>query len=75
MLSTVPREIGTTSRFHSDPSGSFEFVNLKPGQYALTAESQGFAEFKVPSAELTAPQTLRIDITLGVKSQSQTVEV
>ena len=59
----------------SDQNGSFEFVNLKPGDYSLSAEAEGFAEFQVRSAELTARQTLRIDVTLGVKSQSQTVEV
>src|ERR1700683_668260 len=59
----------------SDQNGSFEFVNLKPGKYALSAQAEGFAEFQVPSAEPTARQTLRIDVTLGIKSQSQTVEV
>src|SRR5271156_3880788 len=59
----------------SDQNGSFEFVNLKPGNYALSAEAEGFAEFQVPSAELTSRQTLRIDVTVGVKSQSETVEV
>ena len=59
----------------SDENGSFEFVNLKPGNYALSAQAQGFAEFQVPSTELNARQTLRIDVTLGIKSQSQTVEV
>ena len=59
----------------SDQSGSFGFVNLKPGNYSLSAEAAGFAEFQVRSAELTARQTLRIDVTLGIKSQSQTVEV
>jgi hypothetical protein len=59
----------------SDENGSFEFVNLKPGNYALSAHAEGFADFQVPSAELTARQTLRIDVTLGIKSQSQTVEV
>jgi hypothetical protein len=59
----------------SDENGSFEFVNLKPGNYALSAQAQGFAESQVPSAELTARQTLRIDVIVGVKSQSVTVEV
>ena len=59
----------------SDQNGSFEFVNLKPGNYALSTLAEGFAEFHVPSAELTSRQTLRIDVTLGIKSQSQTVEV
>ncbi len=59
----------------SDENGSFEFVNLKPGNYALSAQAQGFAEFRVPSAELQARQTLRVDVTVGIKSQSQVVEV
>jgi hypothetical protein len=59
----------------SDQNGSFEFLNLKPGTYALSAQADGFAEFQVPSAELTSRQTLRIDITLGIKGQSQSVEV
>jgi hypothetical protein len=59
----------------SDENGSFEFVNLKPGNYALSAQAEGFAEFKVPSAEMAARQTLRIDVIVGVKSQSMTVEV
>ena len=59
----------------SDENGSFEFLNLKPGKYSLSAQAQGFAEFQVPSAELQARQTLRIDVTVAIKSQSQTVEV
>src|ERR1700684_1960618 len=59
----------------SNQNGSFEFVNLKPGDYALSAEAPGFAEFRVRSAELAARQTLRIDVTLGIKTQSQAVEV
>jgi Carboxypeptidase regulatory-like domain len=59
----------------SDENGSFEFVNLKPGNYTLSAQAQSFADFKVPSTELAARQTLRIDVTVGIKSQSQVVEV
>jgi hypothetical protein len=59
----------------SDQDGAFEFVNLKPGRYALFVEVQGFDDFKIPSAELTARQALRLDVTMNVKSQSQTVEV
>ena len=59
----------------SDANGSFEFVNLKPGRYSLSAQATGFADFQVPSAELTARQTMRIDVVLGLQTQSQTVEV
>ena len=68
-------EDNSTRSTTSDENGSFEFVNLKPGNYALSAHAEGFAEFQVPSAELTARQTLRIDVTVGIKSQSVSVEV
>jgi hypothetical protein len=55
--------------------GSFEFVNLKPGKYALSAQAAGFAEFQVPSAELNARQTLRIDVSMTLETQVQRVEV
>ncbi|MGB0104715.1 MAG: carboxypeptidase-like regulatory domain-containing protein, partial [Candidatus Sulfotelmatobacter sp.] len=68
-------EDNSTRSATSDQNGSFEFLNLKPGIYALSAQADGFAEFQVPSAELTSRQTLRIEVTLGLKSQWQSVEV
>jgi len=68
-------EDNSTRSATSDQNGSFEFLNLKPGTYALSAQADGFSEFQIPSAELTSRQTLRIDITLAIKSQSQSVEV
>jgi len=59
----------------SDQNGSYEFVNLKPGNYAIKVQAPGFADFEVPSAQLDARQALRINATLSVKSTSQTVEV
>src|SRR5260370_41012250 len=59
----------------SDQTGAFEFVNLKPGNYAVSIQAPGFADFKVPSAQLVARQALRIDADLSLQSQSQTVEV
>jgi hypothetical protein len=55
--------------------GAFEFVNLKPGAYSLTAKAQGFADFLVSAAQLEARQTLRIDVALAVKSETVTIEV
>jgi hypothetical protein len=68
-------EDNSTRAATSDENGSFEFVNLKPGHYAVSAQAQGFADFQVASAELTSRQTLRIDVVLGVKKQTTMVEV
>lgn len=59
----------------SDQNGSFEFVNLKPSRYEVTVRADGFNESRVPSAELTARQALRVDVTLTIKSQTETIEV
>jgi hypothetical protein len=68
-------EDNSTHSTTAGADGSFEFVNLKPGKYALSAQAPGFAEFQVPSAELNARQTLRIDVTMTLETQVQKVEV
>ena len=59
----------------SDQNGSFEFVNLKPSRYEVSVHAEGFADFRVSAAELTARQALRVDVGLTIKSQSETIEV
>jgi hypothetical protein len=59
----------------TDQDGAFGFLNLKPGNYSLTAQAQGFAASEVPSAELSARQSLRIDVVLAIAKDVQTVEV
>ena len=59
----------------SDRNGSFEFVNLKPSKYEVSVQADGFNDFRVTSAELTARQALRVDVSLNVKSQSEKIEV
>ena len=59
----------------SGGDGAYEFVNLKAGRYELTVQATGFSAFKVPSVQLDARQTLRLDATLKVASASEVVEV
>ena len=65
----------TTREAVSDPDGAFQFMNVKAGRYEVTAVAEGFAVFKLQSMELEARQTLRADITLKVKSATETIEV
>jgi hypothetical protein len=59
----------------SDPEGSFQFMNVKPGRYELDVHADGFNVFKLESVRLDARQTLRTDVSLKVISATETVEV
>src|SRR5580704_2608273 len=68
-------EDNSTRSTTSDQNGAFEFVNLKPDKYTVSVQAPGFADSQISSAELTARQALRVDVTLNVKSQSESIEV
>src|SRR5258708_27089762 len=59
----------------SGDDGSFLIENLKPGHYQLTASKEGFRNSGAINVELSARQSLRVDVTLALASQSETVEV
>jgi Carboxypeptidase regulatory-like domain len=59
----------------TDTDGIFHFVNLKPGQYMLVVQGDGFAAYKVASLQLDTRQTLRIDVALRLATSAQTIEV
>lgn len=68
-------EENTDARTNSDDSGNFVFENLKPGHYSVTAIKEGFATTVVNQVELAARQALRIDVSLAVAAQAQSIEV
>jgi hypothetical protein len=65
----------TVRTAESDQAGEFEFENIQPGHYSLSIQAGGFNDFQVLSVTLAARQTLRIDATLTIQSESSTVEV
>jgi hypothetical protein len=59
----------------SGDDGAFLVENLKPGHYQLTASKEGFRSSGAVNVELSARQSLRVDVTLALASQSEAVEV
>ena len=59
----------------SDESGNFQFLNLKPGRYQVSAEKSGFAPVRVSGVTIDARQERRVDLQLRVASVGQTVDV
>jgi len=59
----------------TDAQGNFFFENVKPGHYTLIANMEGFATAAVKQLQLAARQDLRVDVTLRLASQTQSIEV
>jgi Carboxypeptidase regulatory-like domain len=59
----------------SGPDGAFTVENLLAGHYRLTAAKEGFQASPPTTVELSARQSLRVDLTVTLASQTQTVEV
>src|SRR5260370_41962482 len=56
-------------------SGSYEFVNLVPGQYKVEIEKAGFRRFSRDPITVEVQSAVRIDVTMQVGDVSQLVEV
>ncbi len=59
----------------SNASGSYTFTNLQPGVYTLKVSLQGFKEFVQSSVLVTVNNITRIDVTLEIGAQNETVTV
>src|SRR5580698_1947147 len=50
----------------SEESGGYLFENLKPGHYTLQAAKTGFSQSSSVALELTARQSIRMDLSLSI---------
>lgn len=58
-----------------ESDGSYVFNNVPPGEYTLKAEADGFAVTTVKQIVVNIGTSLQLDVTMPLKTQSQTVEV
>lgn len=66
---------GITRELTSDANGDYDFENVAPGVYHLTAEASGFAATTVKAITVNVGSAAPVDVNLPVKGTSQTVEV
>ena len=59
----------------TETNGGYDFEELSPGEYTLRAEATGFAVTTVKQIVVNVGASVTIDITMPLKTQSQTVEV
>src|SRR5438876_1323713 len=59
----------------TDSSGNYTFVNILPGRYKLEGEKTGFKKFVREPILVQIESGCRVDISLPVGAQTETVEV
>lgn len=59
----------------TDASGNYTFVNILPGKYKVEAEKSGFKKFVRQPILVQIESGIKVDITLQVGAQTETVEV
>ncbi|MBZ5601833.1 MAG: TonB-dependent receptor [Acidobacteriia bacterium] len=59
----------------TDKDGSYVLVNVEPGTYQIVMRAPGFQALVANGLELTARQTARVDGSLVVSAQAQSVQV
>ena len=59
----------------SDSTGSYTVTGLQPGSYIVQASVTGFAPFTSPTLQLTAGQSKRVEISMAIEAEQQSVTV
>lgn len=59
----------------TEATGDYAFDNVAPGEYTLTVEAANFATTTVKQIEVNVGSAVKVDVTMQLKTQSQTVEV
>jgi hypothetical protein len=66
---------GALSSAVTGANGVYRFPALPPGRYDVSATLSGFATAKTPNVVLTLGQILAVDLSLGLASVTETVQV
>jgi len=66
---------GDSRSVNTDRVGEYQFLNVDPGRYTITATTPGFALSKDESVIVLARDTARSDIRLGVQGAQESVVV
>src|SRR5262245_10932494 len=68
-------ETGVSMKRTTGSDGSYEFVNVKPGLYVVTAEKAGLAIALVDNVQVQVGARPRVDLSMGVGQVTERVEV
>jgi len=74
-LTLTSTTTNTTTNATTNREGEYQFIQLSPTTYSLTAETAGFKRVSVPSVLVQVDQNTRVDLTLEVGSTGESVTI
>ena len=73
---TITTSAGATVKeTTADSSGAYAVTGLTAGSYIVRTSYPGFAPFKMPAIQLAAGQSKRVDISMAMEVEQQSVTV
>src|SRR4051812_32369366 len=74
-ITVTEMQTGITRSTTTNQSGNYEFPNLAPGRYSITAEQQGFRRETQANVDVSVNSTVRTDLKMVPGAVSETVTV
>ncbi len=74
-ITLTNEQTGVAEKTTSDDSGLYDFFNVHPGRYTISAELAGFQKFTTTGVTVNVNARQRVDITLQIGTASQSIEV
>jgi hypothetical protein len=74
-VALLNQDTGITARTTTDDNGDYDFPQVKPGRYTVTAEASGFSKAVAADVRVDVNARQRVELTLQVGQVSETVEV
>ena len=59
----------------SDSEGNYTIPSLQPGNYSVSVQASGFANYKLASVTLQVAQSVTADVKLGLASTGEVIQV
>jgi hypothetical protein len=59
----------------SDSEGNYTIPSLQPGNYSVSVQASGFANYKLASVTLQVDQSVTVDVKLGLASTGEVIQV
>jgi hypothetical protein len=68
-------DTGVSTTKVTDAEGNYEFFTIKPGNYKISAELQGFATAVADNVQVSVGNRVRVDLSMKVGTVSESIEV